>query len=71
MGDAILAVLLVGLCWWLWAKNRRWNRDEEKRRDEEAKIIAACESGLTHEEVAAMFGAKTERVRTLMILRDD
>jgi hypothetical protein len=66
----ILGVVLVGVSWLLWARNPKWKRNEERRRDKEAKIIAACERGLTHQEVGAMFGVGTERVRLIMTLRE-
>jgi hypothetical protein len=68
--ETVLAVLFVGICWWLWAKNQKSKRDEEHRRDVEDKIIAACERGLTHQEVGAIFGVGTERVRHIMKMRE-
>jgi cbb3-type cytochrome oxidase subunit 3 len=51
MTETVLAILFMGVAWWLWAGNQKSERDEKQRRREQDRAIAAYERGLTDQQV--------------------
>jgi len=68
--ETFLVVVFLGGSLWAWAKWEREKQEGRRRRDEEDRIIAEHQRGLTNEEIAKMLGVGTERVRELVDYND-
>ena len=64
--ETFLVIVFLGGSLWAWAKWEREKQEGRRRRDEEDRIIAEHQRGLTNEEIAKMLGVGTERVRELV-----
>ena len=68
--ETFLVIVFLGGSLWAWAKWEREKQEGRRRRDEEDRIIAEHQRGLTNEEIAKMLGVGTERVRELVDYND-
>jgi len=68
--ETFLVIVFLGGSLWAWAKWEREKQEGRRRRDEEDRIIAKHQRGLTNEEIAKMLGVGTERVRELVDYND-
>ena len=69
--ETFLVIVFLGGSLWAWAKWEREKQEGRRRRDEEDRIIAEHQRGLTNEEIAKMLGVGTERVRELVDYNDE